>query len=117
MSVIDTILEKVGLKYDDLSAAERETLYSMLHVLESNQLTVSHFKGYITKLKEAIESELVKTDNGNKQDIFLKARLRNMLLIEAFLTTPEKAKEALDRAIAGIVNSKGGENNGQNGRE
>ena len=38
--------------------------------------------------------------------MYLKARLRNYILLEAFLETPEKAQEALDRSVAGLVSSK-----------
>ena len=39
------------------------------------------------------------------KNILLKARLRNYLLFEGFLTSPDRAKEQLDQAMAGLVNS------------
>ena len=104
--MIDEILQKLGLKFDDLSAAERETLLSWTKALESNQLTVGMVKEYVHSLRDSVEQEVVKVNHNSKEDLFLKARLRNLMLLEAFLTSPEKAKQALDRALAGMVSSR-----------
>lgn len=109
MAIIDDILTKLGLKYEDLTSAERDTLSQWIQALDSNQLTLPRVKDYIALLRDQVEDEIVQVANGTKQDLFLKARLRNLKLIEAFLSTPEKAREALDRAIAGIVSNRGGE--------
>lgn len=98
----DDILAKFGLKYEDLNAAERETYHTMLQSLQQSELTVAAVKGHISAMRESVEQELSQMGHGGKQDIFLKARLRNYLLLEAFLTSPEKAKAALERALAGI---------------
>ena len=57
-------------------------------------------------MKSSVSLELSNSKLGKNEDMYLKARLRNYILLEAFLETPEKAQEALDRAIAGIVSSK-----------
>lgn len=101
--MIDSILEKIGLKYEDLNTAERETLGSWMEALSKNQLTIEGVKGYIASMRDSVEQELTKTDHNSKQDLLLKARVRNYMLLEAFLSTPEKAKQALERAMAGMV--------------
>ena len=103
---MDKILERLGLKYDDLTVAEKETLNSWTQTLDSNQLTVLAVKDFVTSLKYSVEQELSETSHNTKQDLFLKARLRNLMLLEAFLSTPQKAKQAIDRAIAGIVSNR-----------
>ena len=105
-NVTEEILERVGLKYDDLSTAERETLNTWSEALESNKLTIEIVKDFISSMRDSVEDELTKTDYDTKQDLFLKARLRNLKLLEAFLTSPEKAKAALNRAIASIAREK-----------
>lgn len=102
----DEILEKIGIKYEDLNSIEKETLHTWMDVLNQNKLTLEGVRTYIASMKDSVEQELTKTGHDSKQDLFLKARLRNYLLIEAFLSTPEKAKAALDRALAGIVSSR-----------
>ena len=104
---IDNILEKVGLKFEDLTSAERETLSTWQNSLENNKLTVDGIRGHIASMRDAVEQELTKAVHNSKQDLLLKARLRNYMLLESFLSTPERAKLALDRAIAGLVTRKG----------
>jgi len=103
---IDEILKKFGLKYEELKAEEKETLYSWMEALNKSKLTLETVKTYIASMRDAVEQELTKTGHNSKQDLFLKARLRNYMLLEAFLSTPEKAKQALERAMAGIVKSR-----------
>ncbi len=104
--MLDEILTKVGLKYQDLLPAEKETLNSWLSALQQNQITPERIKEHISSMKFAVEDELSRTGYNSKQDLLLKARLRNYLLLEAFLTTPEKAKQQLERTMAGLVSKK-----------
>ncbi len=100
---IDQVLEKTGLKYEDLNAVERETLKTWMEDLSKNRLTLEAVKRYIESMKEGVEQELTKVGFDSKQDLLLKARLRNYMLLSAFLEAPEKAKKALEQAISGIV--------------
>lgn len=100
--MIDNLLEKFGLKYDDLNAAERETLHQWGASLTQNHLTTEKIKSYIGKMRDSVEQELTKTGHDSKQDIFLKARLRNYMLMEAFLTSPERAREAMEGLLQNI---------------
>ena len=100
---MDKLLEKSGLKYEDLNAVEKETLNTWMEALQKGQLSVEKIKDYITSMKEAVEQELCKYDINDKQDIFLKARLRNYMLLDAFLSTPEKAKEQIENALSSMV--------------
>ncbi len=101
--MIDELLEKFGLKYDDLNPLEKETLNSWSEALQKGQLSVEKIRNYIASMKQAVENEVTKTDLNSKQDLFLKARLRNYMLLEAFLSTPEKAKEQIENAIKGMI--------------
>ena len=101
--MIDKLLERVGLKYDDLNPGEKETLNTWLDAIQKSKVTIETLRDHITAMKQAVEQELTKTTNNNKQDVFLKARLRNYLLLEAFLTTPEKAQAQLEQAVSGLA--------------
>lgn len=104
--MIDEILQRLNLKYEDLNSEERETLYSWMDALQKNRVTVGNIKKYIKGMKESVENELTKAKIGSKQDLFLKARLRNYLLLEAFLSTPEKAQEAIEKMLSGVASRK-----------
>ena len=96
------MLKKYNLKYEDLNQAERETFNMWLESLQKGTLTTEKVKDYLLNMKASVEQELTKSDVGSKQDLFLKARLRNYMLLEAFLSSPQKAKEAIERALAGV---------------
>jgi len=99
----EEILKKLGLKYDELTTQERETLSSWMTALEQSKLNIDGIKAYIASMRDAVEQELTETKHNTNHDLFLKARLRNYMLLEAFLSTPEKAKQAMEKAMAGIV--------------
>lgn len=105
MSVTDEI-EKKGIKIEDLTADEQQTYFTMLDAVNKAQLTPEKLKDYIMAMRDAVEQELIKTDLGADQDLFLKARLKNYMLLEAFLNSPERAKKALENSIAGVIAKK-----------
>ena len=104
--MIDEILKRYNLKYEDLDKSERETLHSWMEAIDKNKLTLEGVKSYISSMRDSVEVELTKIGHNSKEDIFLKARLRNYMLLEAFLSTPEKAKQALERSLASLVPKK-----------
>ena len=104
--MIDDLLQRVGLKFEDLNAQERETLNVWLQALQQGELNTGKVKEYIASMRDGVEQELTKADLNSKQDTFLKARLRNYMLLEAFLSTPEKAKGQMERAVAGLVSNR-----------
>lgn len=111
MSIYDDLLEKAGLKYEDLSPDEKETLNTWVSAIEKNKVTTLKIRDYILSLKTAVEKEISKEPTFRRIFIFraenqklvrLQARLRNLLLLEAFLSTPERAKQQLEEAISGL---------------
>ena len=105
--MLDEILDKAGLKYEDLTAVEKETLNTWMDALQKGQISVEKVREYITSMKEAVEQELTKFDLDPNQDLFLKARLRNYMLLDAYLSTPERAKQQIENSIAGMIPKKG----------
>lgn len=112
---IDALLERADLKYEDLNAIERKTFNDMVEKVSKTEINNETLKEYISTMKESVERELADEPEHvrvwifafrNDKNILLKARIRNYMLLEAFLESPKKAKEALDRAIAGMVPKK-----------
>ena len=101
----DELLEKYNLKYDDLSSEERETIHSWISRLQEGQVSIEKIKEYIWGMKSTVENELTGVSHNCKQDIFLKARLRNYMLLEALLSTPEKAKAQLERMVSSFTSN------------
>lgn len=95
------------MKYDDLNDSEKETLQSWLTALQTTALTIDRIKESISSMKYAVEQEIIDTPETifffpNRKQILLKARLRNYMLIEAFLTSPERAKAAIEQSILSL---------------
>jgi hypothetical protein len=107
---MDEILNKLGLKYEDLNKAEKETLNQWMDALQKSSLTIEKIKDAIANMKYAVEQELINEPETrffffiNRRQILLKARLRNYMLIEALLTSPERAKQAIEQAVLSIKN-------------
>ena len=74
--------------------------------MRKSGISVQKVKDHISTMKYSVSMELADTKHNSKRDLYLKARLKNYILLEAMLSTPEKAQKALDRAIAGIVSRK-----------
>ena len=106
---MDELLTKFGLKYEELTPLEKETLHSMVNAAQQNILSVEKIKDNIQACKYSVEQELSNTPSnlftwlfGWKRDFGLKARLRNYMLLEAVLTSPERAKKALEQTLSQV---------------
>lgn len=109
--MLSNLLEKHGIKYEDLNATERETLNQWYKMLAERVLTVGNVKEYVEQLIRAVEQELADVKESTsvwsflfrrKQDTFLKARLKNYLILYDFLTGPEKARKYIEQSLQNI---------------
>ena len=110
MSLTDRLEEK-GINIDTLNSVEKETYFKMLDEVQKAQLTPERLKDHISSMREAVERELIDEAEfnyififkvANRRQIMLKARLKNYILLESFLLSPAKAKEALESMVANI---------------
>ena len=102
MDLIKEIEDKKGIKVEDLNPLEKETFFKMLEVVEKSQMTPERLKDYISSMKMAVEQDLTKSVLGKEEDLFLKARLKNYILLEAFLTSYKRAKVQLEDMVSNI---------------
>jgi len=93
MNLLDRILEKQGLNYEDLNHEEREVYNKANFNMKS--LSVGDVKHYVSLMKNSVALQISDTpiDETNKI-IILQARLKNYVLLEAFLMKPEIAEKA-----------------------
>ena len=100
MDIFTKILENFGIKdFDQLNSLEQDTLKSWVDKVEQATITLEDIKNGITVMRQAIETELVNYKNDFQKDLYLKARLKNMILIETILIRPERARAALNSYI------------------
>jgi len=104
--MLDKLLKKHNLTWEELTSEEKATLNSWINAVQERALTVEKIRNYIADMKSGIEKQLAVTDLDSKNDLFLKARLRNIILLEAMVSTPDQAQRALDAALSNITTSK-----------
>lgn len=112
MSITSEIEEKFGLRIEELNAEEQVTYNNMVSAVQEAQLDHIKLRDYIITMRNEVERELVNEPEfirififkfENRKQILLKARLKNYMLLEAFLISPEKAKERLEDMVAGMM--------------
>lgn len=131
----EEFLTKFNLTWDDLDtpghAGEKETLLGWFNALQSNELNIGALKGYISAMKRSVELDLSKLEDRptswfgiialffpiygiikkwyhDQKVNELSARLRNYVLLEDFLTNPDRAKQQIEVMLQNIANTKGG---------
>ena len=111
MSITDEIEQKFGVKVEQMNTLEKETYFKMLDDVQKTQLSPEKLREYIIAMRDSVEREIVKEPTFKRIFIFkvenpkliqLQARLKNYMLLEAFLWSPDRAKQALEEAVAGM---------------
>jgi hypothetical protein len=108
MNLYDKYLEEAGIKYEDLNPAEKETFNQK--TFDIKNLSVADVKQHIIDMKNAVAlqvSDIHDTEEDLEKDLILKARLKNYILLEAFLTSPDRAEKALRDSLQNIKPQKG----------
>ena len=112
MSVTEEIEQKFNIKIESLNAEEQVTYNNMLAAVQESQLSIEKLREYMATMRDAVAKELVNEPEfnrvlffkfENRKQILLKARLQNYMLLETFLMSPEKAKQALEAMIANMA--------------
>jgi hypothetical protein len=101
MDELVKLLTGKDIPYDQLRPDEKTYFHGLLDKVRRHTLTIEDVRTYIRQLREAVEMELTKPSLGHDDDLFLKARLRNLMLLDAMLTLPEKAEQLMKRQMAG----------------
>ena len=100
--MLENFLKKIGVKgYDELTQEEK-AVYQQYQEVLTKQVTVDDIKSFIKAQIDTILISLSDYDNPAKKDIYLKARLRDMMMIKALLESPDKAKENLKNVIKNL---------------
>ncbi len=96
----DRILDQQGIKYENLSPEERALCNQDSNGVKA--ITVEDLTEQISELLFSLQLDLCDTpDTPENQDKnkYLKARVKNYLVMLAFLTTPVKVAKAIEKSI------------------
>lgn len=98
--MFEKLFNKLNIKNPlDLNVEEKKTLEQWQKVLNKEDITIKDLKEFINSQVIMITEQLLTYDNTKDKDIYLKAQLRNFRMLLAFIDSPEKAKEYLERYI------------------
>jgi hypothetical protein len=112
MSLFDEVKNLLGNSYEDLNKEEKDTLLKWINQIENNQLTTEQIKAFISDLKNAIIKDLVEIPEydkflffsiPNRKHLFLKARLKNIILLEDMLFATDRVKRALENYLKNFI--------------
>ena len=110
---ITQFLEERGIKYEQLNSAERETLEKWSKAWQDNEVSTEKIRDFLATLIEGVQKELTDLKestsfwswlSNRKKDIFLKARLKNYLMLKDFVTGPERARKFIEENLKNINN-------------
>jgi len=103
---INTFLQKLGIKgYDELSPQERQT-YDQYQQLMEREVTLDDLKKMIPTLISMLDEQLLNPENSKETDLFLKARIKNLRDLNAFITLPERNRKALQATFESLLKIK-----------
>ncbi|MCK5061768.1 hypothetical protein KAR28_04405 [Candidatus Parcubacteria bacterium] len=94
-TIIADILKKLGLKFEELTEEEKKTWEQYETVLSQPERTLDDLKGFIGSEKTKLMNSLTDYKNSKERDIYLKARYRNIEVLEAFIVSPDNQKSQL----------------------
>lgn len=95
-NVLDEKVAKLG-GWDELTPDEKSAYEEQLKVLEAQPITIEDTRTFVRRMITILEKLLVDTSENSKDSRNLKARLKNFLVLEDYLYSKERAKEALER--------------------
>jgi hypothetical protein len=111
MDLLDETLKRLGVEsYSDMTDEEKSTYQGWLRQMSAD-LTVGDVRVHIENMQRAVTIELADEPEyvyskilpflkrPNPKNVHLKARLKNYLLLSAFLATPEQARDALQKNL------------------
>src|SRR5579884_2901899 len=99
MSALHNLLEKLGLKYEDLREDEKKIYLEWSSVLAQTEIKIEDLKKFIPLQLSMLEHQQNDYENSKEKDIFLKAQIRNLKMIHAFILGPEQRRQWLEKHI------------------
>jgi hypothetical protein len=110
---INGLLEKQGLKIEELNSAERQTLEKWSKAWQQQEMSVAKIQELLDNLIDGTQKDLADLKESTsfwswlfnrKKDIFVKARLRNYLTLRDFIAGPERARKFIEENLKNINN-------------
>jgi hypothetical protein len=97
--MLDQILDKMGLKYEDLTPEEKKTYHAMGATLTAPEPTLDDVKRFLSIELERANHELHDFDAGPKKQSYYQAYATLCEALQAFLSGASRQREELRRRL------------------
>jgi len=111
--ILEELLQKYGVDRNTLTAAESEVLDKWAKMLAIKQLTLSDIENHVNAMIESLERELTGHENPpvtfanlvfrGRRERHLKARLQNYIMLRDFVTSPERARQYIEKQLSSFT--------------
>lgn len=93
--MLNALLEKLGLKYENLSDEERKTWEIWAKTLTTKDVTLDDLKAFLAAESARAFEELQKWDNTPARELYYKALTHLSTMMQKFISTPASQRDAL----------------------
>lgn len=91
-------LNSLGIKdFDELHEDEKKEYLKWLNLAEKSQISLDDIKKHVKEMRMSVEFSLATHKLSKNNDLFLKARLKNYILLENLFERPQRAKDMLEQ--------------------
>lgn len=101
--MLQDLLKKLNLRYEDLREDERATFEQWSKTLSAPAVSINDLKAFLPTQIAMLENQQNDYQNSPQKDLFLKAQLRNLKMIHAFILGPEKRREWLEAHLKALT--------------
>lgn len=99
MNILDKWMENKNLKYEELTREEKDFYLQSQEMIEQKPPSIAEQVDNLENMIDNLLLELVDLRTQSAKDTFLKARVKNLLVIKASLTSAERAKKQLKKLL------------------
>lgn len=99
MNVLNGLLGKLGVKYEDLNEEERRTFNAMRDSLSGRKLTDKDVEKYFDTELAEVTKKISNPENSKELDMFLKMKIGFIIKTKEFLDSPKIEKMMVEDRI------------------
>lgn len=97
--ILNRLLGKLGVKYEELSDEERRTYNVWNDALTGRKLTDEDVKNFLDVEYHDAVKKLSSSKLGEREDIFLKMKVEFIIKTKEFLSIPDKERSMVEQHI------------------
>lgn len=102
LDILNRILQKRGVKYEDLDKEEKEQFEQWKLVLVKDELTIDDIRNFCQAQVDTIEARWADLNGKDKGDLIPYHTVYKLLL--KVLNSPKEAREALEKNLNQLIN-------------